>query len=138
VITALAREVRGLDWETRSALGQALERGSAELTGGAWGSREDGEGCLLSLAAWEMGLASGDELLHRSISAVRVPALFDELWALVVRRTGDAEYARQVCFRLVRAALQADQADGVPPVSIGVAPISSTRLPVAALSARPR
>jgi hypothetical protein len=105
VITALMREVRALDPETRSALVRGLERGEAQLTGGGWGSQDDGEGCLLSLAAWEMGLVGGEELLMRSVSAVRVPALFDELWALVLRRTGDAEDARKVSHRLVLAAL---------------------------------
>src|SRR5207302_1755331 len=38
VITALMREVRSLDSETRSALARALERGDAQLAGGAWGS----------------------------------------------------------------------------------------------------
>jgi hypothetical protein len=115
VITALMREVRSLDPETRAALTRALERGDAELTGGGWGSRDDGAGCLLSLAAWEMGLATGDELLMRSIAAVRVPALFDELWALILRRTGDVEDARRASRRLVLGALRtADEVPGVP------------------------
>jgi hypothetical protein len=123
VITALMREVRGLDAETRSALARALERGDAELAGGGWGSRDDGAGCLLSLAAWEMGLVGGDELLSRSISAVRVPALFDELWALILQRTGDVEDARRASRRLVLAALRTgDEMPAEPvrePVAVG-------------------
>src|SRR3954464_779820 len=98
----LARAIDGLDLETRQALARALERGDHELRGfaersgthgvrrlvtrmhlgtaayqpdgGDWGSYDDG-GCLLSLAAWELGLEHGSELMRRSVDAVRVPAL---------------------------------------------------------------
>ena len=67
--------------------------------------REDGEGCVLSIAAWNMGLPSGEELMYRSVAAVRVPALFDELWALLLRRLGDVEESRDAARRLVGDAL---------------------------------
>jgi hypothetical protein len=43
--------------------------------------------------------------MHRSVAAVRVPALFDELWALLLMRLGDVELARASARRLVGDAL---------------------------------
>jgi hypothetical protein len=97
----LARSLDRLDVETRQALGRALERGDYELEGGDWGTTEDGAGCLLSLAAWELGLEHGESLMRRSIDAVRVPALFDAWWADVLERERDVVNAR----RTVREAL---------------------------------
>ena len=77
---ALAQALDGLDPETRQALARALERGEVELEGGDWGSADDGSGCLLSLAAWELGLERGESLMRRSVAAVQVPALFDAWW----------------------------------------------------------
>jgi hypothetical protein len=104
-ISALAGGLRELDPATLRALGVALDRDAARLCGGAWGSQDDGEGCLLSLAAWELGLPDGEALMYGSIAAVRLPALFDRAWALVMQRTGDAEEARAVVHRLLRVAL---------------------------------
>ena len=98
---ALARALDGLDPETRQALARALERGDVELEGGGWGSVDDGSGCLLSLAAWELGLERGESLMRRSVSAVQVPALFDAWWDEVLTREGDVVRTR----RSVREAL---------------------------------
>ena len=98
---ALARALDGLDPETRQALARALERGEVELEGGGWGSIDDGSGCLLSLAAWELGLERGESLMRRSVSAVQVPALFDAWWDEVLTREGDVVRTR----RSVREAL---------------------------------
>jgi hypothetical protein len=98
---ALARALDGLDPETRQALARALERGAAELEGGGWGSMDDGSGCLLSLAAWELGLERGESLMRRSVAAVQVPALFDAWWDEVLTREGDVVRTR----RTVREAL---------------------------------
>ena len=91
----------GLDPETRQALARALERGEVELEGGGWGSIDDGSGCLLSLAAWELGLERGESLMRRSVAAVQVPALFDAWWDEVLTREGDVVRTR----RSVREAL---------------------------------
>jgi hypothetical protein len=124
----LARALDGLDLETRQALARALERGEHELRGyaqpapprsvrtlatrmhlgraayrpegGDWGSQDEG-GCLLSLAAWELGLEHGSDLMRRSVEAVRVPALFDAWWAEVIEREGDVVRAQ----RTVREAI---------------------------------
>jgi len=124
----LNRALDGLDVETRQALARALERGEHELRGyatpppsrsvrtlatrlhlgraayrpegGDWGSQDEG-GCLLSLAAWELGLEHGSDLMRRSIEAVRVPALFDAWWAEVIEREGDVVRAQ----RTVREAI---------------------------------
>jgi hypothetical protein len=93
---ALARALDGLDPETRQALARALERGEVEL-----GSIDDGSGCLLSLAAWELGLERGESLMRRSVAAVQVPALFDAWWDEVLTREGDVVRTR----RSVREAL---------------------------------
>ena len=98
---ALAQALDGLDAETRQALARALERGDVELEGGGWGSVDDGSGCLLSLAAWELGLERGESLMRRSVSAVQVPALFDAWWDEVLTREGDVVRTR----RTVREAL---------------------------------
>jgi len=98
---ALARALDGLDPETRQALARALERGEVELEGGGWGSPDDGSGCLLSLAAWELGLERGEILMRRSVAAVQVPALFDAWWDEVLTREGDVVRTR----RTVREAL---------------------------------
>lgn len=120
----------GLDAPILDGMARALERDRDRLVGGSWGV-DDGDGCLLTLAAREVGADDGEELLRSSISAVRVPALFDELWSIVLARTGDAETARRVTQRLVVEALarRADQ-DG------DSAAASSSR--ETALSARPR
>jgi hypothetical protein len=98
---ALAKALGRLDSETRQALARALERGEVELDGGGWGSIDDGSGCLLSLAAWELGLERGESLMRRSVSAVQVPALFDAWWDEVLTREGDLVRTR----RSVREAL---------------------------------
>jgi hypothetical protein len=98
---ALAQALDGLDPETRQALARALERGEVELDGGDWGSPEDGSGCLLSLAAWELGMERGELLMRRSVAAVQVPALFDAWWDEVLTREGDVVRTR----RSVREAL---------------------------------
>jgi hypothetical protein len=98
---ALAQALDGLDPETRQALARALERGEVELEGGGWGSIDDGSGCLLSLAAWELGLDRGESLMRRSVAAVQVPALFDAWWDEVLKREGDVVRTR----RSVREAL---------------------------------
>jgi hypothetical protein len=103
-IIALSRCLGELDGETRGALRDALRRDDLSLTGGDWGCRDDGEGCLLSLAAWQLGLPAGDALLSRSIAAVRLPALFDHAWALILRRTGNAEEADRAVRRLLEIA----------------------------------
>jgi hypothetical protein len=118
----LARALDGLDVETRQALARALERGEHELRGyatpprtrtvrtlatrmhlgraayrpegGDWGSQDEG-GCLLSLAAWELGLEHGSDLMRRSVEAVAVPALFDAWWAEVIEREGDVVRAQR-------------------------------------------
>ena len=92
---ALAQALGGLDPETRQALARALERGEVELDGGDWGSPEDGSGCLLSLAAWELGMERGELLMRRSVAAVQVPALFDAWWDEVLTREGDVVRTRR-------------------------------------------
>ena len=106
VLRALRDEIGRLDDDTRGALARALDDDRLKLAGG-WGDRDDGEGCVLSIAAWNMGLDSGEALMHRSVAAVRVPALFDELWALLLTRLGDVEESRDAARRLVGDALVA-------------------------------
>ena len=77
-------------------------------------SIDDGDGCLLTLAAAELGYESGEALLTTSVAAVRVPALFDELWALILARTGDTASARRITHRLVAEALVLVQAEAEP------------------------
>lgn len=104
VLRALRTEISKLDGDTRQALSSALDDERLQLAGG-WGDRDDGAGCVLSIAAWNMGLPTGEELMHRSVAAVRVPALFDELWALLLTRLGDVEESRDAARRLVGDAL---------------------------------
>jgi len=105
VLEALRTEIGRLDPDTRSAIGRALHDDRVKLSGGGWGDRDDADGCVLSIAAWSMGLPDGEALMHRSVAAVRVPALFDELWALLLMRLGDVELARASARRLVGDAL---------------------------------
>ena len=105
VLEALRTEIGRLDPDTRSAIGRALDDDRVQLSGGGWGDRDDADGCVLSIAAWNMGLADGEALMHRSVAAVRLPALFDELWALLLMRLGDVELARASARRLVGDAL---------------------------------
>jgi hypothetical protein len=115
LLRALRTEIAKLDDDTRQALSSALDDDRLKLAGG-WGDRDDGEGCVLSIAAWNMGLASGEALMHRSVAAVRVPALFDELWALLLTRLGDVEESRDAARRLVGDALAA--VDDRSPVAV--------------------
>ncbi len=122
--TSLRRELDAVDPETLSAIARALERDHERLEAGSWGSTHDGTGCLLTLAAWELGLDGGEALMARSIHAVRIPALFDEFWALVLARTGSPAAAREVTHRIVAEALTEatavadDPAPAVPPLSL--------------------
>jgi hypothetical protein len=133
--TALRGELRraldGLDAPILAGMASALERDRDRLVGGSWGV-DDRDGCLLTLAARELGVGSGEDLLRSSVDAVRVPALFDELWACVLARTGDAEAARSITHRLVVEALQR-RPDRSNQPTLG----ESDSDPVA-LSARPR
>jgi hypothetical protein len=108
---ALRTELAQLDPDVVTAIGRALERDRDRLVGGSWGL-DDSEGCLLTLAARELGLGHGEELLRTSVAAVRIPALFDEVWALILERTGDPTAARAITHRLVveALALRVDQA----------------------------
>lgn len=113
-LPALVRALHNLDAETRHALSRALARDDCDLEGGDWGVRDDGSGCLLSLAAWELGLDRGEELMVRSIDAVRVPALFDAWWATVVAREGDVPSASRSARDVLRSALAgAERRDAV-------------------------
>jgi hypothetical protein len=119
---ALEQALGGLDSETRQALARALERGEVELEGGGWGSVDDGSGCLLSLAAWELGMERGESLMRRSVSAVQVPALFDAWWDEVLTREGDVVRTRrtvrealgEMLFRGLAAPREDLSPDGVP------------------------
>jgi len=104
-VRRLRRELAGLEEPTRAALARALDRDEVRLRGTRWGSHDDGEGCLLSLAAWEMGEPDGSALMIESISAVRLPAVFDALWAVLLVEVGDAVGAELVARSLVRTAL---------------------------------
>jgi hypothetical protein len=132
---ALRAELRtaldGLDAPILTGMASALERDRDRLVGGSWGV-DDGDGCLLTLAAREIGADSGETLLRSSVDAVRVPVLFDELWASILARTGDAETARAITHRLVVEALarRGDQPEEPAGVDSGSEPT--------ALSARPR
>ena len=109
---ALRTELARLDTDVVTAIGRALERDQDRLIGGSWGI-DDSEGCLLTLAAREMGMTDGEDLLQTSVAAVRIPALFDEVWAMILQRTGDPAAARAITHRLVVEALseRADQAE---------------------------
>jgi hypothetical protein len=102
---SLRRELDAVEPETLQAIARALERDHQRLEAGSWGSTDDGTGCLLTLAAWELGLDGGEALMARSIHAVRIPALFDEFWALVLERTGSPAAARELTHRIVAEAL---------------------------------
>jgi hypothetical protein len=112
---SLRRELAAVDPETLQAIARALERDQHRLEAGAWGSTDDGSGCLLTLAAWELGLDGGEALMARSVHAVRIPALFDEFWALALARTGSAAAARDVTHRIVADALTAACGDDEDP-----------------------
>jgi hypothetical protein len=118
VLQALRTEIGRLDPETRSAIGRALDDDRLRLAGGSWGDRDGSEGCVLSIAAWNMGLPDGEALMHRSVAAVRVPALFDELWALLLMRLGDVELARASARRLVGDALGTIEGDARIPAHV--------------------
>jgi hypothetical protein len=118
VLYALRTEIGRLDPETRSAIGRALDDDRLRLSGGSWGDRDDSDGCVLSIAAWSMGLPDGEALMHRSVAAVRVPALFDELWALLLMRLGDVELARASARRLVGDALGTFEGDPRVPAHV--------------------
>ena len=124
---ALRTELARLDTDVVTAIGRALERDQDRLIGGSWGI-DDSEGCLLTLAAREMGMTDGEDLLQTSVAAVRIPALFDEVWALILQRTGDPAVARAVTHRLVVEALseRADQAETSAPVA--AAPSETARI----------
>jgi hypothetical protein len=107
----LATALGGLEPETRQALGRALERGAFELEGGEWGDQGDGAGCILSLAAWELGLEDGESLMRRSVDAVRVPALFDAWWGDLLEREGDIVRARRTARELIGGMLHRTLAD---------------------------
>jgi hypothetical protein len=63
--------------------------------------------------------------MARSIHAVRIPALFDEFWALVLERTGSPAAARELTHRIVAEALTEatavgdDPAAATPSLSLG-------------------
>ena len=106
----LQTELTRVDPTVLAAIARAMERDGDRLVGGTWGV-DDNEGCLLTLAARELGLDSGEELLGGSIAAVRIPALFDELWICILERTGDTRTARSIVHRLAIETLawRADQ-----------------------------
>jgi hypothetical protein len=107
-LRALRRELDSIDEEIVSALDRALARDPERLTGGDWGTGDDG--CLLTLAARELGRSHGSDLLATSVAAVRIPAVFDDLWAIVVERTGDPRKARTIVSHVVSDALDARRA----------------------------
>ena len=130
----LRTELTRVDTDVAEAIGRALERDDGLLLGGAW-SGDDDQGCLLTLAARDLGPGDGEALLRTSVAAVRIPALFDELWALTLARTGDARTARAITHRLVVEALasRSDQEGAsVGEAAAAVAPSVTAR------SARPR
>ncbi len=104
VQTQLKDALGAVDGDVLRGIATALERNRDRLVAGSWGV-DDGDGCLLTLAARELGHADGEELLTTSVAAVQIPALFDELWALVLARTGNADTARRLTHRLVAEAL---------------------------------
>lgn len=102
--TALRGALAEIPPATTRGIARALERHGDRLIGGRW-EDDAGDGCLLTLAAREMGLSEGETLLYESVASVRIPVLFDELWATIVRRTGDPRLARRTVRRLVAEAL---------------------------------
>ena len=117
----LQAELTRVDPTVLPAIARALEHNADRLVGGTWGVDDD-DGCLLTLAARELGLSNGEQLLSESIAAVRIPALFDELWICILERTGDTRSARKIVHRLVveTLALRQDQAtvSGTPTESL--------------------
>lgn len=124
---ALRTELSRLDTDVVTAIGRALERDQDRLIGGAWGI-DDSEGCLLTLAAREMGMTDGEDLLQTSVAAVRIPALFDEVWALILQRTGDPAAARAITHRLVVEALSVREDQTVASTSAAAAPAETARI----------
>jgi len=102
--TALRQALAELPPTTTRGIARALERHGDRLVGGRW-EDDAGDGCLLTLAARELGHTEGETLLYESVASVRVPVLFDELWATIVRRSGDPSLARAIVHRLVAEAL---------------------------------
>lgn len=100
----LRSALRDLPPDTTRAIARALEREGDRLIAGRY-EDDAGDGCLLTLAARELGAVDGEALLTESVASVRVPALFDELWATIVRRSGDPALARRIVHRLVVEAL---------------------------------
>jgi hypothetical protein len=127
----LRAALAGLDRRILAGMAKALEYNRDRLVGGSWGT-DDADGCLLTLTAAEIGADGGEDLLLTSIAAVRIPALFDELWALMVARTGDAATARQVTHRLVVEALVRHDGQGDGTSEPGDSSLETAR------SARPR
>ena len=78
---------------------------------GSGAAQGDGAGCLLSLAAWELGLDDGESLMRRSVDAVRVPALFDAWWGDLLEREGDVIRARRTARELIGGMLHRSLAD---------------------------
>ncbi|MSO46994.1 MAG: hypothetical protein EXQ67_02765 [Thermoleophilia bacterium] len=97
-------ELTQIEPDVLPAMARAIERDGECLIGGRWGG-DDGDGCLLTLAAHALGLETGEQLLRDSISTVRIPALFDELWWSIVTRSGDQRLARKIIHRLITEAL---------------------------------
>jgi len=130
VADALRTELGRLDPDVAAAIGHALEHDRDRLIGGSWGI-DDSEGCLLTLAARELGLADGEALMHTSVAAVRIPALFDEVWGLILERTGNPTAARNITHRLVVEALSlhTDQAAGS--ATEAAAPAETARMALA-------
>ncbi len=121
----------GLDAPILAGMAAALDRDRDRLVGGSWGI-DDRDGCLLTLTARELGEDSGEALLRSSVDAVRVPALFDELWAAILLRTGDPGAARALTHRLVVEALARRDDQLAEPA------VADSDSEPAALSARPR
>ena len=124
---ALRTELSRLDTDVVTAIGRALERDQDRLIGGSWGI-DDSEGCLLTLAAREMGMTDGEDLLQTSVAAVRIPALFDEVWAMILQRTGDPAAARAITHRLVVEALSVREDQAVASTSAAAAPAETARI----------
>lgn len=114
--------LRSLPPDTTRAIAQALERNGDRLVAGRY-EDDAGDGCLLTLAARELGATDGEALLTESIASVRVPVLFDELWATIVRRSGDPTLARRIVHRLVVEALLDQPGDEAG--SGGVSPLAA-------------
>ena len=127
VRAALRTELTRADPSLVEAIGRALERDSDRLIGGSWGIDDD-EGCLLTLAARELGVDHGEDLMRTSVAAVRIPALFDEVWALILERTGDPSAARAITHRLVVEALGLQTAHAAASEAAPAAPSDTARI----------